>query len=271
MDKIDRPPRNRHSNMQMILLVWLIVLPATTLAGATLAKHSELDTARPDFAAIRDVQTKKSAFFDYLMPFVQDANAAIEAERARLLQMEAINATGRALSSAQQADLLRLAKQYRVPTAQYNRPTDKLIAQVLQRVDVVPASLILAQAANESGWGTSRFARQANNYFGMWCYQAGCGLKPRQRDAGRSHEVKRFQHTRDSVVAYLHNLNTNRAYQSLRDLRQTTRELGAPLRGVLLAEGLLAYSSRGADYIKDIQAMIITNDLEQLSFDVASQ
>jgi Bax protein len=69
----------------------------------------------------------------------------------------------------------------------------------------------------------------------------------------------------------LHNLNTNRAYQSLRDLRQTTRELGAPLRGVLLAEGLLAYSSRGADYIKDIQAMIITNDLEQLSFDVASQ
>jgi len=138
--------------MQMILLVWLILLPATTLAGATLAKHSELDTARPDFAAIRDVQTKKSAFFDYLMPFVLDANAAIEAERARLLQMEAINATGRALSSAQQADLLRLAKRYRLPTAQHNRPTDKLIAQVLQRVDVVPASLILAQAANESGW-----------------------------------------------------------------------------------------------------------------------
>ena len=132
-------------------------------------------------------------------------------------------------------------------------------------------SLVLAQAANESGWGTSRFARQANNYFGMWCYQAGCGLKPRQRDQGQSHEVKHFKHVQDSVISYLHNLNTNRAYQPLRDLRQTTRDLGAPLRGVLLAEGLHAYSSRGEAYIKDIQTMIIANDLEQLTFEVASQ
>lgn len=257
--------------MQKILLVWLILLPATSIAGTTLPKHSTLETARPDFAAIQDVQTKKSAFFDYLMPFVLDANAAIEAKRARVLQMEAINAAGRALTRAQQADLLDLAEQYRIPTAQHTAPVRELIAHVLGRVDVLPASLVLAQAANESGWGTSRFARQANNYFGMWCYQAGCGLKPSQRDPGRSHEVKRFEHTRDSVVAYLHNLNTNRAYQRLRDLRQTTRELGAPLRGVMLAEGLQAYSSRGAAYIKDIQAMIIANDLEQLSFEVASQ
>ena len=257
--------------MQMIVLVWLILIPATSIANSAPSKASMLESARPDFAAIQDVQRKKATFFDYLMPFVLDANAAIQAERADVLQIEAINAAGQALTSTQQADLLRLAKRYRVPAAHHKAPTDKLIAQVLQRVDVLPASLVLAQAANESGWGTSRFARQANNYFGMWCYQAGCGLKPRQRDPGRSHEVKRFQHTRDSVVAYLHNLNTNRAYQSLRDLRQTTRELGAPLRGVLLAEGLLSYSSRGADYIKDIQAMIITNDLEQLSFEVASQ
>jgi Bax protein len=98
----------------------------------------------------------------------------------------------------------------------------------------------------------------------------GCGAIKPVVDSSPGNAIQAAP-TRDSVVAYLHNLNTNRAYQSLRDLRQTTRELGAPLRGVLLAEGLLAYSSRGADYIKDIQAMIITNDLEQLSFDVASQ
>jgi Bax protein len=257
--------------MQMIVLVWLVLLPATSIANSAPSQASMLETARPDFAAIRDVQRKKSTFFDYLMPFVLDANAAIQAERAGVLQIEAINAAGQALTSAQQADLLRLAKRYRLPTAQHKGPTDKLIAQVLQRVDVLPASLVLAQAANESGWGTSRFARQANNYFGMWCYQAGCGLKPRQRDVGRSHEVKRFEHPQDSVVAYLHTLHPNRAYQSLRDLRRATRELGAPLRGVLLAEGLQAYSSRGAAYIKDIQAVIIANDLEQLSFEVASQ
>lgn len=271
MNKIGHPLRIWPQTMQIILLIWFVLLPATSYAGPMQASNFGSEIERPNFSEIQDVQTKKSAFFDYLMPYVLEANAGIKAERSIVLQFEAMNGAGQALTQPQRAVLLNLAKRYRLPTAQQKAPTNQVIRQVLERVDVLPMSLVLAQAANESGWGTSRFARQANNYFGMWCYQAGCGLKPRQRDQGQSHEVKHFKHVQDSVISYLHNLNTNRAYQPLRDLRQTTRDLGAPLRGVLLAEGLHAYSSRGEAYIKDIQTMIIANDLEQLTFEVASQ
>ena len=131
--------------MQMIVLVWLVLLPATTLAGAIQLrlKHSDAGHGPSGLRGHpRCADGKKSAFFDYLMPFVLRRKCRHRGRARRpVLQMEAINAAGRALTSAQQADLLRLAKRYRLPTAQHNGPTDKLIAQVLQRVDVVPASL----------------------------------------------------------------------------------------------------------------------------------
>jgi Bax protein len=129
----------------------------------------------------------------------------------------------------------------------------------------LPVSLVLAQAANESGWGTSRFAIDGNNFFGVWCYVEGCGLKPLDRDQGARHEVKRFESIYEGVAAYIHNINTNPAYSDLRAIRMSMRSLNVPARGVQLAEGLLAYSIRGKDYVRDIQAMIRSNRLEQIT------
>lgn len=133
--------------------------------------------------------------------------------------------------------------------------------ELLEKVDVVPASLIFAQSANESAWGTSRFARGANNYFGQWCYSKGCGLVPSKREKNKIHEVKKFDSPYCSVVSYVHNLNTSINYKKLRFLRMNLRQAHKKIAGLVLVNGLDRYSERGQKYIKDIRSMIITNKL----------
>ena len=117
----------------------------------------------------------------------------------------------------------------------------------------------MAQAANESAWGLSRFAQKGNNLFGQWCFKKGCGIVPGQRNAGANHEVRKFASINDSVASYMHNLNTGRAYKDLRKLRATLRSTNAAVDGHTLAKGLIKYSSRGKAYVKEIQSMIKTN------------
>ena len=119
----------------------------------------------------------------------------------------------------------------------------------------------LAQAANESAWGTSRFATKGNNLFGQWCFSKGCGLVPRGRVEGASHEVAKFSSPFRSVRAYIQNLNRHPTYQELRDIRQEDRRGKDPLSGVDMAAGLLGYSERGQEYVDEIRAMIHYNNL----------
>jgi Bax protein len=126
---------------------------------------------------------------------------------------------------------------------------------------MIPASLALAQAANESAWGTSRFAQDGNNFFGQWCYSDGCGIIPSRRRQGDIHEVRRFDTVKDSVQAYIHNLNTFPSYQMLRRIRQQLRQQNRNLDGASLADGLESYSERGLDYIEELQTMIYSNNL----------
>jgi Bax protein len=132
-----------------------------------------------------------------------------------------------------------------------------------RRIDSTPASLALAQAANESGWGTARFAVKGNNYFGLWCWSSDCGLVPNERKEGASHEVSTFKTPVDSVKYYMQTLNSHPAYKTLRDLRLDARTNTTPLTGTLLAGGLLSYSERGEAYIKELRAMIRVNNLGQ--------
>jgi Bax protein len=133
--------------------------------------------------------------------------------------------------------------------------------RLLRRVDEVPVALALAQAAIESGWGTSRFVHQANNLFGHWTYRHDRGLVPREREAGKTHRVRIFTTLRSSVQAYLHNLNTGRAYRHLRLLRAILRENDQPLDGEHLAAGLLHYSERGQAYVDEVRTLIRSNHL----------
>ncbi len=111
----------------------------------------------------------------------------------------------------------------------------------------------------ESAWGTSRFAREGRNYFGQWCFKEGCGLVPLKRNKNASHEVRRFNSAQESVRAYLHNLNTNRAYREFRELRYNLRVEKSPLDADILAEGLSRYSEKGMRYVRNLRMLMRDN------------
>ena len=214
----------------------------------------------PDFSAIEDVRTKKQTFFNYMLPKVRKANDKIRANRRLLLMIHGDLTTGGALNEDDIQFVSKLKARYRI-----NQQTtfSSTIDDLLIRMDVVPESLVLAQAANESGWGTSRFARHANNLFGVWCFREGCGLTPKNRDEGLNHEVAKYETVQEGIVAYIHTINTNPAYIHLRNIRATTRSQELNFSGLDLAEGLLKYSSRGIEYVRDIQQLIRVNELQK--------
>ncbi|WP_434762838.1 glucosaminidase domain-containing protein [Vibrio fortis] len=220
----------------------------------------DLPSGKPNFAAIEDTNAKKKAFFDYLRPSINLENRRISKERAFLKSLADKKVTN--ADSEDKAYANRLAKLYSLPL-----PTagidDAWLNEMLSRVNVLPEALVLTQAANESAWGTSRFATAANNYFGHWCYSKGCGLVPLQRNEGSTHEVAKFSSSQESVHRYFMNLNRNKAYQDLRAIRAQLDEQGEDLltfgAATELTQGLLKYSERGADYVTDLQAMIRHN------------
>ena len=219
------------------------------------------ESVTPDFDAISDVKTKKRTFFAYLLPLVQQANKDIKQERAAFLKVSKRLEHKRPLTAKQTETIRLLAKKYRVTA---NVPLSANTMTLLdRRIDTIPAALALAQAANESAWGTARFAVKGNNYFGLWCWSNNCGLVPNERPEGKTHEVSKFAAPVDSVKYYMQTLNSHPAYKKLRDLRLAARANNTPITGTLLAGGLLSYSERGAAYVEELRAMIRFNKLGQ--------
>ena len=217
---------------------------------------------KPDFAAIEDVNKKKDTFFSYLRPSINIENKRITKERAFLTKL---SETGLSNVDSEDASYAkRLGKLYSLPVPSSGLD-DAWLTEMLNRVNVLPEALVLTQAANESAWGTSRFATKANNYFGHWCYTKGCGLVPLQRNEGSSHEVATFSSSQESVHRYFMNLNRNRAYADLRAIRAKLAAKGDDLlttqTATELTNGLLKYSERGSDYVTDLQAMIRHNEV----------
>jgi Bax protein len=138
------------------------------------------------------------------------------------------------------------------------------IFMLLDRVDVVPPSMALAQAAEESGWGTSRFAREGNAIFGQWTFSEIGDLVPHKRDAGKKHRIRSFSSLLNSVRAYVYNLNGHLAYREFRSLRAQMRAGGKTLEGVVLIGKLLGYSQKGQKYVDVIREIIRFNKLQQL-------
>jgi Bax protein len=215
----------------------------------------------PDFSGYSDVKQKKTAFFNYMLPLVSAGNQLIIEQRADLEEMAA---EVDQLSFFQQRNLLQLADRYGLDVEGVKSEAvdnQQMIDQLLLRIAPLPPSLVLAQAAIESAWGTSRFARQGNNLFGQWCYQKGCGLVPRRRSADSTHEVAKFDSVAAAVEAYLHNLNTHRAYKDLRVLRAELSTAESSANGHQLAQTLLYYSELRQVYVDEVQAVIRINKL----------
>jgi Bax protein len=136
---------------------------------------------------------------------------------------------------------------------------ENLFGLLKRRIDIIPEMMVLVQAANESGWGTSRFSRQGLNLFGQWCYSKGCGLVPNQRDDDGRHEVAQFDSVNASVKSYMRNINTHGAYLDLRLLREQKRLDNEDILARDLITGLSSYSERGEEYIDELRAMIRIN------------
>lgn len=215
----------------------------------------------PKFSEIKHTPSRKQAFYDYLLPMVRQANLEVALERRWLESLANQLVEGNELDQIQREDLKKMERRY----ALREKSDDDVIrvGALLQRVDVVPASLVIAQAAKETGWGRSRFAREANNYFGLWCFYRGCGVTPKRRDQGRSHEVATFESVEQSVRYYVRTLNTHNAYAHFRQLRSEGKHTDRP--GEQLAVGLLRYSERGEAYVEEIQAMIRYNELQRFN------
>ncbi len=212
----------------------------------------------PDGSGPGTPQEKKAAFIDYLVPYVRGVNAAILADRRRLLSIRQDVARGGSPGMFDARWLKKIVADYEMELPAEIDPA--FLDHLLLRVDIVPASLVLAQAAEESGWGSSRFAQHGNNLFGMRAYN-GTGFVPREREAGEKFRVAIYPSVRESIADYVSNLNTGENYIELRAERRALRQRGQALTGQALAARLGGYSRRGAEYVETILAIIRGNRL----------
>lgn len=215
----------------------------------------------PNFAEITDISEKKHTFFSFLKPGIAWENRRVLQERENLNNIKD-NFLANKLSNDNIKQAKKLAENYDLSLSEQG-VDQKWIDDMLHRVDVLPEALVLTQAANESAWGTSRFATEGNNYFGQWCYSEGCGLIPLKRGEGMTHEVASFSSVQESIHRYFMNVNRNAAYYDLREIRYGLRENNANLlsadSAMEMVNGLLKYSERGEAYVQDLQSMMRHN------------
>lgn len=214
------------------------------------------DASSPvDMDKLSLAQKRKMAFIKVILPLIFDVNEVIREERKRISSLHAVFAKGHELAPEDEAWLAETADRYGLDTLDFSR--------LLTRVDIVPPSLAIAQAAEESGWGTSRFVREGNALFGQRAYSArGKGIVPKDRPIGTKFRIRAFDKLIDSVRAYAHNLNTHSAYSVFRETRATLRAEFGRVNGYELAGSLLHYSERGEDYINSIRSIMRYNALQ---------
>lgn len=252
------------SSIVALLLVLCLWWLSTERVGHKYEPETSPNAAKPvpDFTDYENLSEKKRAFFSYLKPEVETQNEYLLNLRHQLLLLQRQVEAKRLLADKDYEKLQWLAEEYRVkveitPTA--FAALAKVITELLNKIDVIPAELVLVQAANESAWGTSRFARQGYNFFGLWCFRKGCGFVPSRRGEGANHEVAKFSNLTRAVYTYMLNLNRHEAYGELRRIRAHLRENNREISADALAEGLVNYSERGYAYVEELQAMIRFN------------
>lgn len=214
----------------------------------------------PDFAKISDVKQKKESFFTTLYPLIEEENKHVLKTRSVIIALQ--QRPFDELESKQLAWISETAEYYRVENEVIN---DHTLTALLKRVDSIPPSLALSQAAIESGWGSSRFSKKGNNLFGQWCFTKGCGLVPSARDSGKSHEVAKYDSVNKAIRAYIKNLNTNSAFQKLRDERANIRRQNGEITGIALAQTLIEYSAERENYISKVVRFIHQNKLQRFT------
>lgn len=204
-----------------------------------------------ELAEIRQPQERKRLFIKMALPLILHANEMILWDRKIVLKLRDKTRSGKTISAEEQAWLNKKARDYGL--------AEPNLMEMVRRIDVIPPSMALAQAAEESGWGTSRFARQGNAIFGQRTWRDHAGIKPARRGKGETFEVRAFDSLIDGIMSYTRNLNGHSAYDEFRRAREAQRRIGGGLDGYALVGTLARYSERGAAYIKTIRMLMRVN------------
>jgi len=212
-------------------------------------KPINLDLLPNEMKMIENIKQKKNLFIQIVLPLILKENTQIRLDRKKLFVI--LNKSNN--SEAEKKWLNMKFKQYGVKS--------KDLFTLKIRMDEVPISLAIAQAAKETGWGTSRFALEGNALFGQWTF-SGEGLKPLAIDKNKTHKVMKFQILQASIRAYQRNLNTHSSYKKFRKLRALARESNEKLDSLILADSLDKYAATGAEYTEIIKKIIKQNALK---------
>jgi len=214
-----------------------------------LVKPVALTLLPGEIKMIESTKKRKEFFIQIVLPLVLKENNNIRLDRKTLFKI--INK-----SNNTQLEKKWLEKKYK----QYG-VTSKDLTTLKIRMDEIPVSLALAQAAKETGWGTSRFAQEGNALFGQWTW-SGEGLKPKEADENKGHKVMKFNVLQASVRAYQRNLNTHRSYKNFRLARAHLRDNDQPLDSLILSQFLKKYAETGNQYVEVLQKIINQNNLK---------
>ena len=214
-----------------------------------LVKPVALTLLPAEIKMIESTKQRKEFFIQIVLPLILQENNNIKLDRKRLFRI--INKSNN--SDLEKKWLEKKYKQYGIPS--------KDLSVLKIRMDEIPVSLAIAQAAKETGWGTSRFAQEGNALFGQWTW-SGEGLKPKDADKNQGHKVMKFNVLQASVRAYQRNLNTHSTYKNLRKARAELRDKGKPLDSMILVKYLNDYAETGEKYVEVLQQIIKQNNLK---------
>lgn len=206
------------------------------------------------------IENKKRLFFRGLAPLILRANELIMIDRNRLESIRTSFSQNSSVVKEDEKCLLKLTQLYKVKLDE-DKITTSVLEELWKKVDIVPASLALGQAAEESGWGTSRFAAQGNAIYGQWTWGENAITPENQRKELGNYGIASFETLQQSICAYMLNLNTHSAYASLRDKRAELRAKNENITGYILAGQLTKYSERGEEYVKGLRSLMDYNHL----------
>jgi len=201
-----------------------------------------------DLKTLGDTKKKRELFIKIILPLILNENEKIVEDRKKLFKILGKNFN----TVGERVWLKRRFKEYKIE--------DQDLAKLKMRMDIIPVSIAIAQAANESGWGTSRFALEGNALFGQWTWSKK-GISPKNKDPDQSHKILQFQILKASVRAYKNNLNTHNAYQEFREARAKIRQEGKEINGLDLTKYLKNYAAIKEKYVAILEDIIKRNSL----------
>ena len=201
-----------------------------------------------DIKTLGNTKKKRELFIKIILPLILSENSKITEDRKKLFKILGKNFN----TAGERVWLKRRFKEYKID--------DRDLSKLKMRMDIIPVSIALAQAANESGWGTSRFALEGNALFGQWTWSKK-GISPKNKDPDASHKILQFQVLKASVKAYKNNLNTHNAYKEFREVRAQIRQENKQIIGLDLIKYLKAYAADGERYVVIIEDIIEKNSL----------